>query len=340
MTTIRGWGPLPALVRDMAGERALSAILKRHDLPASVMGMPHRRVPLAKMVRVFAAAADVLGDERFGATVGDRTQPESYGSWSVYAYCAPTLGEGLQRVCRTIWAHETGSSMLLSERRAHVVWCYSTGLADHENVRQFTDHLFGSMIAFIRSFLGADWQPAWIELDYPRPPGPDRPHEPLDVPVFHDMPCAGIAIPKAALSAEHIPGTALPRPLTMVDLLKLRPRGHVDPLEHYLEAVDLCLVDGRTDIDSTAGLLDQGPRTLQRRLRKHGVGFRDLLRIARRRRAAALLVETDQPVKAIAAQLGYGSPENFTRAFRDWFDVSPSEFKRAQRQQYRAAPPA
>ena len=105
MTTIRGWGPLPDLVREMAGDCTLGRILSSQGLPASLMHMPERQIPLAKMVRVFETSAKMLGEEEFGATVGEKCTPEHYGEWAAYAYSAMTLREGLTRVCRTLWSH-------------------------------------------------------------------------------------------------------------------------------------------------------------------------------------------------------------------------------------------
>ena len=49
----------------------------------------------------------------------------------------------------------------------------------------------------------------------------------------------------------------------------------------------------------------------------------------RRRKARALLLETERPVKAIAADLGYRDPETSTRAFRAWFGIGPGAFRAA-----------
>jgi AraC-like DNA-binding protein len=122
-------------------------------------------------------------------------------------------------------------------------------------------------------------------------------------------------------------GGELPRPLTLVDLLKQGRRHSRGSLGALHDAIDLCLMDGSTEIDAVARLLDLAPRTLQRRLALHGVTYREMLQETRRRRAASLLLETGRPIKTIAADLGYGEAENFTRAFRTWHGCAPSEFR-------------
>lgn len=54
----------------------------------------------------------------------------------------------------------------------------------------------------------------------------------------------------------------------------------------------------------------------------------DWLREERLRRARHLLATTDTPIAPIADLLGYATPANFSRAFRDRFGCSPSELRR------------
>lgn len=46
--------------------------------------------------------------------------------------------------------------------------------------------------------------------------------------------------------------------------------------------------------------------------------------------AAAVLQGGNRLIKDLAAELGFGDPANFTRAFRRWFGVSPQEFRRGR----------
>lgn len=281
------------------------------------------------MVRAFAAAAQEVGEEDFGLRVGRDMSLSAYGDWAAYCAGAKTLGEGLQRVCKALWVHEAGSRMWLSWEADHVVWRYTTGLGTSSAGRAFSDHLLKPMLDFPRAFLGMSWAPDWIEMDYARPRQPTAHVALLDGPVHFERHSVGVPVRRSDLSARsRLPGL-MPRPITSIDLDKYRHRRKQDPLEHMIELIDLCLMDGSPGLDNVARLIDLGPRTLQRRLARHGTGYRALLEEARRRRSASLLVETDRPVKAIAGDLGYQEAENFTRAFRAWYGISPAAFRAA-----------
>lgn len=70
-------------------------------------------------------------------------------------------------------------------------------------------------------------------------------------------------------------------------------------------------------------------RTLIRHLQKEKTSFQALLDDARKARVSWLLLQTEYSVDEIASQLGYVDTSNFSRTFRRWFDMTPSEFRRA-----------
>ena len=69
-------------------------------------------------------------------------------------------------------------------------------------------------------------------------------------------------------------------------------------------------------------------RTLARRLEREGTGYRQIRDDLLSELAAKHLRESDLTVEAVAALLGYHDTANFHRAFRRWFKVSPSAFRR------------
>jgi AraC-like DNA-binding protein len=55
---------------------------------------------------------------------------------------------------------------------------------------------------------------------------------------------------------------------------------------------------------------------------------RAYIRRARMRRAAALVLATDAPLAAVAAQVGYGHVSAFVKAFRVHHGMPPAELRR------------
>jgi AraC-like DNA-binding protein len=81
-------------------------------------------------------------------------------------------------------------------------------------------------------------------------------------------------------------------------------------------------------IKDIAELADMSVRTLQRRLADNELKFNDLLNQARYGHAKQKLQNSRLPVAEIAKSLGYSDPAHFTRAFRRWYGLSPTDFRR------------
>ena len=82
----------------------------------------------------------------------------------------------------------------------------------------------------------------------------------------------------------------------------------------------------RISVDHAARARDMGVRTLQRLLRDENMSFRQLSNHVVMGRALELLRSGTLSVGMIATELGYNSPNNFSRAFRDWYGVKPTEY--------------
>ena len=55
--------------------------------------------------------------------------------------------------------------------------------------------------------------------------------------------------------------------------------------------------------------------------------FTDILNETRMKQAAVLLQDPDAKIYYISQMVGYQNPNNFTRAFKNFYGVSPSEYK-------------
>jgi len=86
------------------------------------------------------------------------------------------------------------------------------------------------------------------------------------------------------------------------------------------------LANGVT-LDEVAGRLNMSSRTLIRKLSEQKTTFTALLLEIRQNKARYLLGQTNLPLEQIADLLGYKDPANFTRAFKKWMEMAPSEYR-------------
>ena len=62
-----------------------------------------------------------------------------------------------------------------------------------------------------------------------------------------------------------------------------------------------------------------------------GYSPNELLRIARLKKAAALLASTEKTISEITYEVGFSSPSYFTRCYKDYFGESPTDFLRRKK---------
>jgi AraC-like DNA-binding protein len=68
-------------------------------------------------------------------------------------------------------------------------------------------------------------------------------------------------------------------------------------------------------------------RSLQRKLLEEGTSYARLLEETRRDMAKNYIENSILSINEIAYLLGFSEPANFTRAFRRWYDVTPSSYR-------------
>ncbi len=90
---------------------------------------------------------------------------------------------------------------------------------------------------------------------------------------------------------------------------------------------------------STGGVSEAGvarevqvtERTMHRRLGRQGTNFSGVLAEVRQKLAERYLRDTDLSLTEIAFMTGFAQLSSFSRAFRKWSGVPPSEFRRRAR---------
>ncbi len=325
MTRASGFGPLPQLLVEWESEHALNKAFQTQALSLAVTEQPNTFVLIAAMRGVFEHAARAAGRRDFGLSVGEAMSVASFGLWLQYSASARNLGEGLYRTVATVRFQQSAGGLAVEREDGFTVWRYHPPPLDEAHT-QHSDHLLYPMLRFVRSFLGHGWNPAWIELNYPRDSEAASIEARLPAPVRFAQKSVGLAMRPAVLSN---PGPLRPaRPITLLDVEANEGLPHFDePLRSIVSIAMLRLMDGKTDIKGTAAMTGMSVRTLQRVLNTEGLSYRGLLGLVRTQRATALLRETDLTVTQVALTLGYSEHANFTRAFNRWLGCSPVHYR-------------
>jgi len=81
-------------------------------------------------------------------------------------------------------------------------------------------------------------------------------------------------------------------------------------------------------LTSIARILHTSEQTLRRRLQQENASYREIKDKVRRDIAVRRLTESDDSITEIAFLVGYSEINNFTRAFKNWCGINPSDFRK------------
>jgi AraC-like DNA-binding protein len=326
----------PRAVVEVAAERGAdrAAVLGHAGVEAARIEDPAGRLSLAEMWRVHEAVAGALGDTAIGFEVGDRLPLTAHGNLGYALLCAATPREAVG-ILERFW-HLRGRGFVMRPRSEEggLFLEVAPELPTPARVR---DPVLASMLTSIHRgmcFLGLGWSGS-TEMWLPgaEPAGFAAIRERLP-PVRFEMPAAGMRILADAASLDRRQATANPEGLAHALAACERESalmgGGADPLLVRTRAALQLGAHGYPPPAALARALHVTPRTLRRRLQEHGTSYQALLEEARRRDACRLLERPEVPVREIGALLGYDDPANFTRAFRGWTGVPPTEWRRAR----------
>ena len=140
-------------------------------------------------------------------------------------------------------------------------------------------------------------------------------------------------------AARQIVGATIDIPETSIDAdwpalasLQAGPQSGPIPFGQRVESVLYQLaLSGECTADKVATFFAIRERTLRRLLREEDKSLRELIGRTRYELARQLLSNTSMPVSEIAAALHYTDPNAFSRAFRGWADLSPAQWREAER---------
>ena len=306
---------------------APASLLRGTGLTQALLDDAAGYVTAADLDRFLANAITASGDPRPGLRLGRRLNISAHGSAGLAGLTAANARSALQvavryfplitELIRLRFTEADGSTLVMVDPLPGITPCCETFVVQT---------LFSSITLMAGFLLGEQTIAVTLSLPGPRNDSLLQGLPELRSGVRFNARGYSIQLPAKvldsvfALADSHAHQQALQR--CEQELARLQQqRSFADRLYQQLLYSD----DHSPSLTQLADALSLSTRTLHRRLAAEGCGFRDLLNQARMLKAERLLRQ-GRSVTAIAHSLGYGDSANFTRAFRRFHGVPPSEF--------------
>lgn len=290
------------------------------------------RIAASAVVKLYEDSAAASGREDFGLLMAECRSFASLGPLGLLLHHEPSMRAILEQVVARRRLVNDIVSIRIEEScgQARIRFDLLEGFAS----RQMVESAVGSAYRLHHEQMAGAWQPDRVHFRHPAPTHTATHRRVFHCPIVFHSDFDGIACSSASLDVAnpwHDPGMAA-HARRFIDLLSSRPPPE-SITEQARQAIFLLIGSGHATMEKVAENLAIHPRTLQRLLHQEGISFGKLLGEVRRELAVRYLSGPQQPVKEIAARLGYSSVSSFTRWFTEEFGKSPAAWRRAPPQE-------
>lgn len=324
---IRDLGGLPELLRSKAGCEGVADAFKGQELPLTLLDIPDAPVPMRDLIGLYHRAATITGIRSFGLEASHNSAIADRGLFGAYISQAPTLLGAFVRAQKVSPYFESGSKVDVEFAGDKLVLGHRHCLQEMNGWRHLSAFKLSLGIRLIRHYLGEDWHPELVQTCIPKGPWEQDYEDFFNAPTLFEEGRSALVLPRDLANTPR-PTYFSPGPTAtfaqIVRMGKAIPKTFVETVANTIEQQ---LLEGYMSIEVTASALGLGPRTIQRRLSEDGLTYRQLLTEVRMGRARDLLAEHEVTVKRIGRELGYSSPQQFTRAFKKRFEITPQEYR-------------
>ncbi len=306
-------------------------LLDRHGIPGAALVDPDAVHPAHQLWAFAADAARHTGLVDLGLRAG-WAGLASHGAFGARVAGSPTLREALDAFCADA-RQEYSRAVFRIATRGSTAWFVREAIdGDPEEKLQVELYVVALMLQTIRLAAGPDWLPRQIRLQSEDRPGlaDAEPLSRLDA--RFGCPTTAIPIPQRLLASPLVWGSHRRRPPEPAPVQNPSPLP-ADFVASLKQLLATYLTDGPPRIEVVAKAARCSVRTLQRRLHEAGLCYSRLIEEVRLSAAAQRLRAPGLKPVDIAFDAGYSDQANFTRAFRRWAGVPPSQFRRLALQQ-------
>lgn len=320
-------GPIAEVVTNAGG--STERVFQRADLPLGLLGEPDILVPLREHFSLLQIASREVGDELFAARLGQQISIEGLGGYGKWVTQAPSLHQAILRANASLaYMLQSATKLVLRVKGSRASWSYE--LADPSTYGRQQNELLalGYMIEVLRQFLGKCWVPNLIIINGAPMHAKGQLEWLLATDVLFSDAVSTIVFNSDLLATPNPAQKRLHAGLSLDELG--RAFGVPNPgdlVETVSALITLELTERYPSLAWISRKTGMTVRTLQRQLQSEGVRFSELVQAALRRRAFALLGQTNRSITEIAGLLGYNDAAHFTRAFVRWTGISPKTWR-------------
>ena len=308
------------------------SILSGLGLDRALLDNPEAFLPSSLFARLLEEAARQTGDDVFGLHFGERFNPKNIGPLTYVVINSPTILAGIENASRYLKVHNQAASTSMEEDGERVYLRYRIIAPGIDSPRQHNEYSMAVMLNTARLVAGSDWTPREVHFAHHAPMQVAEHRRIFGAPVLFDCPTNALVVEREFIDRQ-VPA-ADPRLYRILQRYMEHVLAEMPREDKLLAAVRKSIAEamreGEPTLKRVAKKLALSQRTLERRLKERGQGFKKLMQDTRRRFAINYLRERDDTVTQIAFLLGYSEVSAFNRAFKRWTAATPLKYRQTK----------
>jgi len=284
-------------------------------------------IPHAALGRLLTLSVACTTCPHFGLLVGQRATILSLGMVGRLMQHSETLGDAMRALVSNLSIQNRGAVPSLTISGDIALFAFSVYQPEAESADQISDGSIAVAVNAIRALRGSDWRPSEVLLPRFAPVDPEPYRRHFRASVRFNQETASIVFPAHDLDLRIAGADPMMRSLLEERILQLKSAQGSEFSDDIRRLLRTRLTSNHCSADDIAHLLTMHRRTLSRRLKGGGMGYRAITNEIRFEIARQLLQDTQVPLAQIAAALGYSEASAFTRAFRRWSGQTPTTWR-------------
>ncbi|MGH1373840.1 MAG: helix-turn-helix domain-containing protein [Cellvibrionaceae bacterium] len=297
------------------------------------------RVDVDIIAEAWRQLANVTHDPAIGLTaVNDYFQPANWHTVGLAMLCSSSLRDALERLGRYQSFLTDAGSFYIREIDGSLYCSMRTEIEASRLGFEATDFGMAAILKVLRIIYPGSLRPQQVKLMRPKPSQVERYYDYFECSVLFDQDELGFSFSldqvDRVLPSANVALARIQDQLTEDYLAELKSESLARQVKRLIEPR---LPSGDVGSIEIADSLHMSSRNLQRRLQEEGVSFKQLLSEVRQELSLRYLASSRYSISEIAYLLGFSDQSNFTRAFKRWFKISPSDKRTELRQDEHSA---
>ena len=302
-----------------------AALLAEAGFDPKDLDGPDTRCPLVNTGHLWRIAVAATGDPAFGIKVANHYKHTTFHALGYGTSASSTLKEAFERVQRYCHVVSDAVDYQFFRRGSEYHFIIEPAL---EISVEAIDALVSTYLRMCRSMIGSHYSPLSIELRRARPAITDDYERLWRAPLRFGAEQNRLIFDSDSI--ERLLDTGNPELARQSDAIPSRYLARIERFNivaRVREVLTQRLRDREPSQEEVAEILNVSARTLQRKLGDSGTTFKEILDETRHALALAYLSAPQHSVGEVTYLLGFSCSSSFTRAFRRWTGLSPSDWR-------------